>query len=188
MSHQSETPAPEFSRPVPLAEVRDVALRLDLVAEETERTALAERFGLQAVDSLRAEVTVGPLEGDRLLPVAGRVVAEVVQTCSVSLEPVPARVEEGFELVFDPAAETPAPAAELEVSLEEDEVEPLPAGGLDAGELVAEHLALGLEPYPRVPGVELGWRDKTDDGAGRPNPFAELAPLRDRLAGDDDTG
>ena len=38
---------------------------------------------------------------------------------------------------------------------EEDPPEPIRAGRMELGELVAQHLSLALDPYPRKPGAEL---------------------------------
>jgi hypothetical protein len=59
-----------------------------------------------------------------------------------------------------------------------DEIET--AGDIvDLGEVVAEQLALALDPYPRLPDavVELP-DDPVEEAEPRPNPFAALARLR----------
>jgi hypothetical protein len=47
-------------------------------------------------------------------------------------------------------------------------------GHIDLGALTAEFLALGLDPYPRKPGVDFDYKgdDKPD------SPFAALAKLK----------
>ena len=51
---------------------------------------------------------------------------------------------------------------------------------IDIGELVAQHLSLALEPYPRRPGVTFaGIDDDADAGSpGVTNPFEVLAKLK----------
>ena len=50
-------------------------------------------------------------------------------------------------------------------------------GRIDLGAIVAEHLALGLDPYPRSPGVAFDGHIE-DDPAADPSPFAALAALK----------
>ena len=76
--------------------------------------------------------------------------AAVTQTCVVSLDDFNATVEEVFQARFVPSGD------------ESDDIDPesedeLPFEGnlIDLGEAAAEQLALALDPYPRLPGVEL---------------------------------
>ena len=95
--------------------------------------------------------------------VTGAVDAEVTQICVVSLEPFAATIDEPVEVRFAPAAEASAARRggesgdEASFDLDgEDEPDPIVEGRIDLGALAAEFLALGLDPYPRKPGVEFG--------------------------------
>mgnify|MGYP000081808462 CR=1 FL=1 len=187
---------PEFSRPVAVGDIAGKGRTLSLEADADEREGLRERFGLLAVESLTARVSISPLRGGRLITVRGRVTADVVQACVASLEPVPAHVAEDFRLVFDVAAE---PSADAEVAVPvagaedadagaEEEAEPLPPEGLDIGEMVAQELVLALDSYPRADGVVGDWHEagEADEAAGADdgtNPFAALATLKARMGG-----
>ncbi len=83
--------ASEFSRPFAIDGLRDDEAQVKVVAEPEERARLALRFDLVAIDSLVASfnLRLSPL-GE--VEVDGRLEAEVVQRCVVSLEAVPARV------------------------------------------------------------------------------------------------
>jgi hypothetical protein len=48
-------------------------------------------------------------------------------------------------------------------------------GQIDLGALTAEFLALGLDPYPRKPGVDFDYRDPADE---KDSPFAALNKLK----------
>ena len=48
-------------------------------------------------------------------------------------------------------------------------------GQIDLGALTAEFLALGLDPYPRKPGVDFNYRDPADE---KDSPFAALSKLK----------
>lgn len=172
---------PEFSRPFQIEALDDGDLVETIAATPEERAALAERFSLEALDRLEATLTIGRRHDGRIIRVQGTLEADVVQTCVVTLEPVPARVEESFSVDFAPAAE--GAEAEEEVVLDPEnleEPEPLEGGVIDLGELAAQHLFLALDPYPRAPGVEFSFPDEAvgEDRAERP--FAALARLRSR--------
>ncbi|MCR6632184.1 MAG: DUF177 domain-containing protein [Magnetospirillum sp.] len=169
---------PEFSRPVRVDHIPATGLSLELKAKPEERKALAERFGLQSLDSLEATVTLQALAGGAVIRLDGHFVARVVQTCVVTLDPVPAQVEEEFSLSF--SADAAEDADDIELSLEEeDPPDPIVGGIIDAGEAVAEHVALTLDPFPRKPGIAFdGAETKPAEEEKKPNPFAVLAQLR----------
>ena len=164
--------AVELSRPLALEDLKAGPVEREFAATPGERAALARRFDLLGLDELRANVTVKRnLVGE--VAVEGRLSARVQQACVVTLEPVAADVEDTFDLRFAPidpdGHELPA-----------DDREPLPDGPLDLGEIVAEQLALSLDPYPRSPDAVL--EAPVDDGARdapiKQRPFAKLAALR----------
>ena len=165
--------APEFSRPVRLGlEKRDVTLE----ATEAERQALATRFGILGITSLRATLRLEP-EAGGTVRARGRLAAVVEQACIVTLEPVAQRIDAPLDLRI--LEEGAAPADEDPDS--PDEIES--AGGLvDLGEAVAEQLALALDPYPRAEGATLPPLDEEAEAEPEPqlpSPFAGLAKLRE---------
>jgi uncharacterized metal-binding protein YceD (DUF177 family) len=152
-------------------------IRRAIEADGPERDALAARMGLVAVESLTAEVTLRRLSGGPLFSLRGKIAADVIQSCVVTLEPVPGHVEEDFDELF---------AAEGYEPPEEDEEAEIPefftGSDIDIGELAAQILALSLNPYPRAPGAAL---EETTDGeenvSDRRRPFEGLAEmLKDR--------
>ena len=161
---------PEFSRPLVLGRVGPEGRREVLEADAAEREALARRFGIPSIGRFRAELLLRP-EPDGAVRAEGRLEAEVVQSCVVTLEPVPQRVEERVALRFLPAGREPDEGPE-----EVDEVETGEDGTADLGEALAEQLALALDPYPRAPGATL----PEAATAGSAHPFAALGRLRDR--------
>lgn len=159
----------EFSRPVHIDEVAAGAVTLKLEAEPDERRALAARLSLVSLERLTASAELEPLGRRGRVRVRVNLVADVIQSCVVTLDPVPAHIEESFRLVFAPETDIPAEKGEVEVGLDGDEPpEPLRAGRFDLGEAVAEHLALALDPYPRKAGasVEEAYGEGAGDGGG----------------------
>jgi len=96
---------------------------------------------------------------------------QVGQTCVVTLDPIESAVHEDINLLFLPGA--PEPHAEGET--DEDAPEPLVDGRIDLGAIAIEFLMLGIDPYPRKPGVAFEPPKSDSDGA---HPFAALAALR----------
>ncbi|HLO76741.1 MAG TPA: DUF177 domain-containing protein [Magnetospirillum sp.] len=170
---------PEFSRHVRVDQIPAAGITLDLKAKPAELAALAERFGLQSIDDLEATVTLKAVAGGTIFRLDGRFCAHVVQTCVVTLEPVPATVAEEFSLTYG-GVEADEYDAEIELSLEEDDPpDPVVDGMIDVGEAVAEHVALALDPFPRKPGTAFeGGDPEPEEEEKRPNPFAVLAELR----------
>jgi len=167
----SPAPPPEFAREIALVE-RQGQRRFAIEATPSERAALAKRLGLMELRALSASGVVRPGAGGRWT-LEGRLTAAVVQACVISLEPVAAVVEDPFTLAFAPMDEDDAG----EVDLTEADADPLPPDGkLDVGEIVAQHLSLALDPFPRAPGVGPGDRiESMGDGPGNVAPFADLA-------------
>ena len=161
-------------------------LTREIEAGAAECRALAARFDLQAIGSLRASVRVSRLKGGRMVRVEGRLAADVVQTCVVTLDPVPASVSETFTALFVPEDQMPESGDEIVLdpsSLDEDLPEPMVDGVIDIGELTAQHLSLALDPYPRRPGAEFPGIDDDlgEDGEPTPaSPFRALAELKRR--------
>jgi uncharacterized metal-binding protein YceD (DUF177 family) len=163
----------EFLRPVDVARIDGSGIRMEIEATAAERAALAARFGVPAIDSLRADLQLRRIRGGAAVKLAGRLTADVTQSCVVTLEPVRQHVEEAFEILYsdDVTHEQSAIGAASEIAWPE----PLPAGALDVGEAVAEQLSLALDPYPRAPGVALEARWTGGEEAAKP--FAALGKL-----------
>lgn len=171
----------EFSRCLALDRLASGTVVEELTANATEREALARRFELAGLDSLTARVSARRPGNGPLIRVEGHLVAEVVQTCVVSLETVHNRLDETFVQLF--TLEAGGADREVVISAEdEDAPEPLTGDALDLGEAVAEQLSLALDPYPRAPGATFEGAafgrpdDDADDEAA--NPFAVLRELK----------
>ena len=178
---------PEFSIDISLDALPPQGREIVFEATAGERAGLAKRFGLIELKSLKGTAS---MRHWRKLGVAleGRFEAEVVQACVVTLEPVPATLSEKFKVHFLPAdmleEQAGGPGAEREIVIdpESDEPpEPFEAGHIDVGEMIAEQLALALDPYPRKAGVDLdaipaGEAEATNEA--KPNPFAVLEKFK----------
>ncbi len=154
------------------AEVPETGRRFVLSADEDSRARIAKIAGLNGLPRLEAIFDVTRQAGEGLR-VRGEVSATVTQTCVVTLELVENEVREAVDLDFVPAAE----GSNGEVDVANDNgPETMANGMVDLGAIAVEFLMLGLDPYPRKPGVVFEPLPGADDGRNRP--FAALAALK----------
>jgi uncharacterized metal-binding protein YceD (DUF177 family) len=170
---------PEFPRPLPVERLPNEGRHLTIQAEPTECAALAKRFGLDSLDALEAKLLAKPFARGELVRLTGHLTASVTQTCGVTLVPVRSDLAGDFALTFTFAAPEPeAPEIELDAEAE-DPPEQILEGIIDVGEIVAEQLALLIDPFPRAPGAEFKAPNEDEDPTTA-SPFAALAALRKR--------
>lgn len=172
---------PEFSRLERIDTIGEGARSVSITADATERAALAERFGLLAVDRLEATFRV---QRDAAGVVSrGEVRASVVQACSVTEEPLPVTVSEDVALRFVTEQEA---AAEEEIELDLDALDTMPYDGaaIDLGEAAAETMALALDPFPRGPNAAAALREAGVISEEEAKPAGALAGLKSLLAKD----
>ncbi len=166
-----------FKRTIAVAKIGDAGLQHTVIARADEFAAIAQYLELAGVKALKAELALQRWRG-KGVRLTGDFVADVVQTCVVTLEPIDAHVEGRFERRF-------LPAEKLRMELEDEtdvfvdptaEDPPEPLGhDIDLGEILIEELALNLDPYPRKAGVEF---QGGADAEKRANPFGVLAKLK----------
>lgn len=164
----------DFAHRLNLAQIRD-GQRLDLVADESERAAIAERLRLPALSRFDAHAALSR-DGERVTA-SGRIKAQLEQSCIASGDLVPASVDEAFELLFLP--EPPAtPDAEIELSEEDCDVAFHDGQVIDLGTALADTLALALDPYPRSARADDALREAGVLSEEQAGPFAALAALK----------
>lgn len=171
-----------FARVVKLDAVTDKAFVVDLKADRCEREAVARRAGVQEVSLLTLEgILRRDEQRDAHFLLEGELVAEVTQTCVVSLEPVSTRTRVAVRRCFvQGGTGSQEEDGEWLFDLDgEDPPDVMPDGQVDLGEVAAEELVLALDPYPRKPGARLPRPGL--DGADRAEgigPFAILGQLK----------
>jgi uncharacterized metal-binding protein YceD (DUF177 family) len=181
-SPATETVEKGLSREVAFEDVPPEGLCIRLHADVDDRNGLAERLAVSDIENVEAEFEISRFDGDdHLFDVSVRVRAELTQKCVVTLEPLTARIESVAALRF----------TDLEEMIEEDwdhtadDEDPpeLAEGGvIDLGDLVAQQLALEIDPFPRaegVPFIEVSSGEMAESTENQP--FAALAALRDKL-------
>ena len=160
-----------FSRIVRIDTLPKDGETVTIEATPSEREALAAFLKVPSIERLAATLTVkrAANSGARVI---GAVQGELTQTCVVTLDPFPAAVEEEVDVRFAPQGE-PRRNEEPETysMADEDEPDPIVDGKIDLGALAAEFFALGLDPYPRKPGVEF---EPPSEPEPETTPFAVL--------------
>ncbi|MCW2284889.1 uncharacterized metal-binding protein YceD (DUF177 family) [Rhodoblastus acidophilus] len=179
--------ASPFSRTVAVDSVGEGGSNVRFSATPEECQKLAELDELVGLRDLTVEAQL-IRRGREGLFARGRVTAVVTQTCVVTLDPFETQVDEPFEIAFAPEAEAKAAyeraMAELEAATDKarllaeqaDPPDPIIDGKVDLGALACEFLALGLDPYPRKPGVAFDGHVEDDEPA--PSPFAALSKIK----------
>lgn len=172
----------EFIRTLQLEPWPADGLSFEIAADPEERERLRRRFDLLALDRLVAGGRVGRLSAGGFL-VRGTLRATVTQTCVVSLEPVVGEIEQPFEIELRRADQEDG---EDVLDPEAPDVMPLLGDEVQIGELVAEELALALDPYPHAPDARadtdaLGPEIVLDGPEQRERPFAALDAVRQAL-------
>lgn len=170
-------PTNPVSIPVNRDEVPDGGLEFAFRADEGQCEAFAHYLGVPRVDRVEAELRVEQ-RARRALAVTGRVSSDLEQTCVVTLEPVAATIDEPVAIRYVPEGGRGPAEAEDMLAPDDVDTEPMEGGRIDLGAVIAQTLALGLDPYPRKPGVEFEGISGAEGEAPRTGAFADLAKLR----------
>ena len=144
-----------LSHPISVDDVPPDGKTITFAADESERAALAATLNVAEITALEASLMVKPWRRDGL-SVDGTVVAKVVQPCVVTLAPVTQSISEEIDLRFQPAGRARRSDNEISIDPEaQDPPEVFDGDSLDLGAIAAEHVALGIDLYPRAPGVRF---------------------------------
>jgi hypothetical protein len=189
MSRRSPAPGPRpaaeppFRRPIAVRTLsRKQPSAFDIAPEPGEADAIARFLGIAALPRLRFRGELLPARDDGWR-IEGRLGAELVQSCVVTLEPVPQQIDQVVVRDYVPE-DTYRPPVELDLEAQDD---PDPFGNtIDPGQLALESLALIIDPYPRAPGVPPAEYQAAPPGAepltgADLKPFAKLAVLKEKL-------
>ena len=168
-------PPSELTRMIKARPLSGEAVVIEATPEE--RTALAVRFGLGAVESLRAEMQLE--QKPRAIRVTGRLQAAIMQPCAISSEDFPVTIDEPVDLRFVEDSTRPAIEGD-EIELEADDCDEIGYSGdmFDLGEAVAQTLGLAIDPYAEGPNA-----DAARLAAGIVAEGEQLGPLAAMLEG-----
>jgi hypothetical protein len=171
--------AAPWSVVVAVQDVPETGKRFDLAADEPVRAEIARIAGLRDLPRFEASFDVSRRGRDGL-HVTGSVSATVGQTCVVTLDAIESEVNEAVDLIFAPAPDgdrEPNGDRESAGDTRQDGIEPMVGGRVDLGAIATEFLVLGVDPYPRKPGVAFEAPSAAEPGG---HPFAALSALKGR--------
>ena len=176
---------PEFSRIVQISELGSTPFELDISASSKECAALIERLAVDGLENLKAHVSLSLLENSDV-DVSARFSACVTQPCAVTLTPVESKIKANFTITYSNDVEEEIEEEDETVEDYEpqaDPPEPLIDEKIDVGAAVVEHLALEIDPFPRVKGAVFegfvsGSKDVKAADFEKKNPFAVLSELK----------
>ena len=145
-------PTPELSRRIKLAGLPGETLVIE--ADQAEREALATRFGLPTIESLRADVELE--QRGSAVRATGKLAAKILQTCAISGEDFPVSVDEELDLRFVEHGSHDAAQdenSEIEIELDAQDCDEIEYSGdaFDLGEAIAQTLGLAIDPYAEGP-------------------------------------
>ena len=168
----------DFTFRVPIDRVRD-GERIDLVASDADRAAILKKLDLVSIGRLEAHCALD--HHGKAVRARGRIKAALEQACVASGEPVPAFIDEAFEIQFQ-SEPTRAPDEELELSGDDLDIVFHDGQGIELGEAIADTLAVLIDPYPRGPNAEATLSEAGVLSEEQAGPFAALAALKGKMA------
>lgn len=151
----------EWSFPIEVETLGATPAQYNITADEDACASLAERFDVLGLENVKAAMTLTRERGGLVIHVKGRVMADIRQSCVVTLEPMQSHIEDEFEAFYadrreavsfaQARADIRAKKGEVEVEMidERDAPEEIVNGRIDLGEVAAQFLSLAINPYPR---------------------------------------
>ena len=180
--------SPEFTIPINIAELPSSGLDIQQTLAESPRGRLADRLAVKSLNKFAIDISIR-MEDKRIpcITVDGSLEATVVQSCSVTLEPVVSKFSIPVSLIFKEKVAEPAHFPEEIDPTEHDPPEQIIDGRFDVGDTLVQLLAVEINPFPRKPGVSLEnipeaktRLDSAQDSETN-KPFAALAALKGKL-------
>lgn len=179
-----------FDRKLKVSDLDKKPLQMQIKADLTECSAIADQFQLESVQDYIATLTVR-LQGRDDYHITGQIDAEVTQLCGISLSPVTYHLSETVDVLFSTNPDRweqeidlekePEKAVELSNFIDEEAVEPADPvidGYIDLGRLLMEYFSLGLNPYVRASDAPFSMPDQMVKDLEKASPFAKLSEIK----------
>jgi uncharacterized metal-binding protein YceD (DUF177 family) len=183
-AHGNVGEKPPFSYLVKVGRMSHDPVAVHVEADASALKALAGLWNVLSVEQLSADLKIRRWKRDGV-KVFGEIRGKVTQACVVTLDPVSADIDEEIDQIFvpegSPLARIPAnDVGEIVIDPDGPDLpETFVGDTIDVGAVVAEFAAMGLDPYPRKPGVEFEPHAEKSGGAERkPSPFAVLKDMK----------
>ncbi len=169
--------SPELSRRFALADIGAEPRSVVVSADAGERKALARRFGLVSLDALVAHVELAAVNNS--IEARGALSARMKQSCVATAQPLSVKLEESFQIRFEPPT-TEVIEEEFELSSGDCDVMEHDGQAIDLGEAVAQTLGLAIDPFPRALDADAVLKATGILAEPDVGPFSKLKGLLDK--------
>lgn len=161
-----------------LGELTQAGSDVAVVASAEQLPGLAEWALVDKVTRFEAQLQLRRLSTTRF-SYAADLVADIVQACVVTLEPVESHIVRHIERELHLAPKLPEDVRELTLSAGDDDVpETITSLHYDLAGPLLEEFLLEIDPYPRKEGAAFA--PLPDAESAPEKPFAALKALKDR--------
>ena len=151
-----ESCAPELSYSINIEQIQGEYCIKKIIASKEQSQKLAERFGLIKIEKFIATLNITRLSADRLVIVEADFLANIIQQCVITLDPIMAEIKGSYVCKYsDSSMQGYSETIDFDV-MSEDPPEPIVDGQFDAGIILTEQLGLELDPFPRSHGKSIG--------------------------------
>ena len=176
---KTSEPLPPIERVYDLNRLSEAGYETKITLDEDQRRELTGWVDVVSVNKFEARVSLRRLSSSRFA-YAAHLDADVVQSCTVTLEPVYASVSIDFTrslLLVPHVKKTLDFSSELSPAAGEDDVpEEIDSTRYDLAAPLLEEFSLAIDPYPRAPGVAFDVGKETVEVPE--SPFAVLGKLK----------
>ncbi|MFV0626639.1 MAG: YceD family protein [Alphaproteobacteria bacterium] len=166
----------DFSYPLLVADLPNVENKYSLCATEENLEYIKEVLGVEKVRSFSTEIKVKLSHKSGIMKVRGTVDAELDLESVISLKPFTKKYHQNFEVDYDINA-TQENLDGAKFGLDDKVYDTIQNGKIDLVDIAIEHLALGIEDYPRKDGETFSFKSEFTEEE-KPNPFAVLSALK----------
>jgi hypothetical protein len=171
-----------YSEPLRLHMI-GAGLTRELTPDADAVKRIVKALDLQSLENFTTTITLIPtVSGWRM---EGQVMADAVQSCGLTLEPLPVKVKRKFTVNLIEAPERPDQEdedAEIDIELDDNSPDEIEDGRLDLGAYAVEQLSLSLDPFPRKPGAVFEQPPEPVEIS----PFAVLKGLQNKSGSSDE--
>lgn len=166
---------------IQLQDVPPSGKHLPFKATPEECAAVAEFLEVPKVASIQAELHIKPYSnGD--VRVTGTIEALVTYMCGITLQPFEDEIHAEANVLYVDSVRRKELLSKWDLDdildLDKDIPDELINGLIPIGGLICEHLALGVEPYPRAPGAAFEGDDEAEQDIKPASPFGVLKGLQ----------
>lgn len=171
-------PVPPIERIYDLATLSEAGDEIEVEASADDLARLAQWSGVDRVERFLGKVSLRKLSPTRFAYDAV-LSADVVQSCVVTLEPVRSHIARSFARTLLYMAGRPVrDEGQLTLAAGDDEApDEIASTRYDLAGPLLEEFSLGIDPYPRVPGV--AFEPPRQAASPAENPFAVLKRLKE---------